>query len=134
MGLPGSAVIIELDRPRRMRASLNALVRIEEECGKPIEEILVTDKSISMRDTRVLLWALLSDDDPELTIEQAGGLIDAINLPEISQKITETITKGNPNKPQKAATGGNARSRSTGRHSGPSDGSISDSATPSSGD
>lgn len=109
------AVPIELDRPRTLKADLNALVMIEERTGLNMFTDALEIKSA--RHVRAFLWALLRHEDPDLTEEQVGSFITAENLNEISGAITRAFGAGmpEPSEAEGASEVGKGRaSRSTG--------------------
>lgn len=74
----GDGVLVELDRPRRLRLTFNALVDLEQVTGiDGLDFTQVANLLDSKRaeHRRALLWALLRTEDPELTLEQAGDLL-----------------------------------------------------------
>ena len=92
MGKP--FVLVELDKPRKLRYTINALVTLEETLGKPITEIMATFTSglYGFKEIRALLWAGLLDDNPDLTPEEAGTLLDeAPDFTNVIQKIGEAL-------------------------------------------
>lgn len=81
-------VVIELDRPRTLRLTYNALAAFEKEMGRPwdlsIQQILDSIPikgrrrqlpTVGVREIRALLWAALLEDDPRLTVEDTGQLM-----------------------------------------------------------
>lgn len=86
-------VTIELDRPRALRVNLGSLARAEELTGRH----LLTEagwKGLSARDILALLFAFLSADDPELTQEQLGELVDVSDMDLIVEAIEEVMGFG----------------------------------------
>lgn len=90
------AVEILLDRPRHLHFDFNALVALEKATGRNVlADGLVSDAGsgaglkVSAADLRAMLWAGLLRDDPALTLEQAGRLIDVGNMGYVSDKIAE---------------------------------------------
>lgn len=70
-----NSVSIELDRPRWIRFDVNALADAEEALGgAAIGEVM--QKGAGIRHIRALLWAGLRADDPKLTIERVGLLLE----------------------------------------------------------
>ena len=82
-------VEINLDKPRRLRYTINALVALEEKLGKPISAIDRT--KIGIKEFRLLLWAGLIHEDPNLTEEKVGELMDEADINYIAEKINEAI-------------------------------------------
>jgi hypothetical protein len=64
---------IELDKPRTLRYDLNALCAIEETTGKPLAEAVSSNTFSAMR---VIIWAGLKHEDPALTVEAVGAMVD----------------------------------------------------------
>lgn len=83
-------VIIELDRPRKLRYTFNSLVLAEEVLGKPIAVGMLV---AGMKELRILLWAGLKEEDSNLTLEQVGNLIDEspLGFEEITSKVVEAL-------------------------------------------
>lgn len=79
-------VKIELDKPRTMRLTLRAMARFEEETGKPIFKAM---NDLHGKELMVLLWACLLHEDPDLTIEQVGDMVDAPQVEYVVEKIAE---------------------------------------------
>ncbi len=84
-------VIIELDKPRKLRFSINQLVEAEELLGRPITEVF-KDGRIGLRELRLLLWVGLKWEDRRLTLQQVGELMDTVSLTYIAEKLGEAIT------------------------------------------
>ena len=95
---------IELDKKRTLTFTLNAMVKFEEARGKPIFK-----QDGSAADIRALLWSGLLKDDPKLTLEQAGSLVDESNMAYVSDKIAEAWGRSLPKK-----DGGDPLPKSTG--------------------
>lgn len=93
-------VEINLDRPRHLRYTLNALSEIEDKLGIPLTEIGKTP--LGIKAVRVILWAGLIHEDPDLTVEAVGDLVDFGNFEEVQLKIAEAF---------EAATQGKASGR-----------------------
>src|SRR5690606_41904899 len=81
-------VTVDLDRPRRLRYGMNQLIQLEEALGVPVSEL--TQVRMGLKELRLLLWAGLSWEDPDLTLEKAGELAgEAEDLTELAEKIGE---------------------------------------------
>lgn len=65
-------VEIELDKPRRLRFDINALADAEEALGGSLASL---GEQMGIRPLRALIWAGLKWEDPQLSIRQAGDLI-----------------------------------------------------------
>lgn len=73
MGETKPFVILELDKPRKFRFTLNHLVEFEEITGISMEDAL---GNISM--IRKILWLGLKDEDSDLTENEVGGFVDSM--------------------------------------------------------
>ena len=62
------------DKPRRLKFGINALCEIEDVLGKPITEL--ADMSLGVREVRMFLWAAFKEDEPEITLQDVGNLMD----------------------------------------------------------
>lgn len=89
------SVLIELDRPRNLRWTTNAEIKVEELVGKPIYQI---GDGFGKRELRAVLWAGLIHEDPALSLEQVGDLMDLATDEYISAKVTEAINLANGTK------------------------------------
>lgn len=73
-------VLIDLDKPRKLRFGLNAVCDLEDLIGKPISEMFPTTKAdqakMRFATIRAIIWAGLKHDDESLTPSIAGALID----------------------------------------------------------
>ena len=104
-------VKLMLDKERTIRFDLNAMCRFEEVTGK---DIFGSEINFSSAQTlRTMLWACLTSDDPNLTLEYVGSLISFDNMNEVAEKLQEAfliakvenlneeITRGKPDKEAK---------------------------------
>lgn len=80
------------DKTYVLRYTTNALVRLEDELGKP-----ATVLGDSFREARALFWAGLLHAHPEITVEQAGEIMDEVGLTEAVQKAGEALRLAFPN-------------------------------------
>lgn len=114
-------VTIQLDRLRSLCFDFNALCAFEEATGQSVlDQKFWTkfEKQPQGKVVRGLLWACLLAEDPELTIEGAGKLInsDLSNLGEVTEKIVKAFQLGMPSKEKKKS---DPSSDSLGANSGP---------------
>lgn len=86
---------IDLDRKRTLRFDFNAIVALEEQTGRSLLKGDLFDLG-SAKDVRALLYAGLCGDDPSLTPEATGRLIDLRNMQRISETIGEAIRMALP--------------------------------------
>ncbi len=71
-----AAKVEELDpRLNELRLDLNAMVLWEEAAGRPFGEF-----NGSLADFRLLLWAGMKSQIPDITLEQVGSMITAGNV------------------------------------------------------
>lgn len=125
-------VPIELDKKRTLRLDLNALAAYEEATGQSVTEIGVTINSV--RGLRAMLWGMLLTDEPELTLVEAGALVDPRNIEMVKEKISAALAAGVPQEAtgnQETSPKNRQRPRSpgalpTGPSSGPSESMTSD--------
>lgn len=97
-------VDIELDRKRRLKFNMNALSELEDVLGRPITQL--SDQTIGMKELRALLWAGLLHEDPDLSLQEVGALVEMENIQLISEKITEAMMLAFPQSDQKKRLGG----------------------------
>jgi len=92
------SVPLELDKPRTLRLTLGAMKLAEDELkrvyGVPKLNLLALFQrgEVSFTDLLVVMWAGLRHEDPSLTLEQAGELLELEHIGLVSQKITEAFT------------------------------------------
>ena len=112
------SVTVQLDKERHLRYDLNALVDIEEATGKDFSVIL-NAKRLSFKEIRAVLWGGLRREDPSLTLEQVGAMLDGRNLMYARGRMIEAINASMPD----PTTGEpkNEESPSDGASSGPTD-------------
>jgi hypothetical protein len=80
-------VAIELDKPRNIVFDNEAMIQIEDQL--PGESTFDPKfwASISAKKARVILWAGLLYEDPNLTLDQVRGMLKGKNFAPIIQKI-----------------------------------------------
>ena len=85
-------VTLELDKIRKLRYGMNALIIIEDLLGRSFIE-LQENKSFSLKDFRTIIYAGLSHEDKDLTPQLVGDLIDEYSTFEIvSKKMEEAFS------------------------------------------
>jgi len=103
-------VTIELDKPRTLSMSLNAMVRFEQATGKNLLDQKAM-QSMTATDLRALLWACLKDEDTSIKQDHVGGLIHPGNLEYVGDcvaQLWETSvpeSEGNPTRPGQTPNG-----------------------------
>jgi len=88
-------ILIDIDKPRHLNFDMNALSDADQVLDHKLTDILLRGK-ILLNTARVLLWAGLKHEDPGLTIEQTGILMDLWskngNTPvQMAEKIIEGL-------------------------------------------
>lgn len=88
-------VEITLDKKRNLRYTINSLCAVEEKAGIGFESLILTGQLSALR---LLLWAGLRHEDEDLSVEDAGDLIDAYldndnSIEELGEYIEEALTK-----------------------------------------
>ena len=98
-------VVVNLDRPRKIKYTINALATLEDILERPVTEL---GSNVGVRELRALLWAGLLHEDANLTLEQAGNLMDEIDITILTEKIGEALNAalgGQKNAEKVAAVG-----------------------------
>lgn len=86
-------VTIDLDRPRVLLLNLNAYCLAEEITGR---NYMKSIEDLSFKDIRALLFAGLKHEDPNLTIENVGEMIDVNNLSVVSDALSAAFVTSMP--------------------------------------
>lgn len=89
-------VDIYLDKPRRLKLDLNAMICYEETTGRKFTEI--GGKSLELTELRLVLWVMLLHEDPDLTVEEVGGMVHMGNVGELTTAIRKAVTLGTAKK------------------------------------
>ncbi len=87
-------VPVELDKPRRLRFDINALADLEETLGVGLGAML--QQHVGVRVLRAMLWAGLKWEDPGLTLQRAGKLLQDYlsgggDLDTLAEKLIEAL-------------------------------------------
>jgi hypothetical protein len=101
---------VTLDRERSLKFDLNALAALEDVLGRSV----LGDGGMDLkgaRELRAFFWAGLLHEDPSLTIEQVGAMMDGPGAVEMTLALGEAIRGSLP-----------ATSRPTGAGEEPADG------------
>ena len=77
-------IMLTLDRPRRLRFGMSSMLEFESVTGLKLRDL---DENLSMDATAKLLWVMLRQDEPGLTLEQVCHLVD-----EHAASLTDIIT------------------------------------------
>lgn len=94
MSLPRVKVQLRLDRERTLVLSFNALCRAEEVTG--INFLMGDFTFSSVRVMRALVWSGLIHEDPTLTLEAVGDMIEEAGADKVGQAIIEAYAKAMP--------------------------------------
>ena len=94
MPIPRVKVPLRLDRERVLILSFNALCRAEEVTG--INFLMGEFTFSSVRVMRALVWAGLLHDDPTLTLEAVGDMIEEAGADNVAKKIIEAFAAAMP--------------------------------------
>ena len=83
-------VMIELDKPRKLRFGMGAMVEFEQLTGI---KLMSLDDEMSIQTAAKVLWIMLKQEEKELTFEKTLELVDeyADNLNSVIEKVTEAI-------------------------------------------
>lgn len=96
-------------QPYELHYSMNELIMLEEHTGKPFDlalSDLLGEASVSkMRGMRFMLWLGLQGQRPDITEEQVGALVPAMQLMDIMDVMMIAIGMAMP-EPEKNAEGG----------------------------
>lgn len=101
-------VEIKLDRPRTLKFTFNALAQLEDVLN--LESIIELEtKKLSVKIVRAMLWAALLHEDENLTLEDAGRLMDQaasfVELVQSIQKAYQIAMSGNEPGKEKVSGG-----------------------------
>lgn len=94
MSLPRVKVPLRLDRDRTLILSFNALCRAEEVTG--INFLMGEFTFSSVRVMRALVWSGLLHEDPTLTLEACGDMIEEAGADVVAKTIIEAFAKAMP--------------------------------------
>lgn len=78
--------------------STNALCELEEELGKSVPAIVSDMQRLST--LRALLWASLRTRHPDISLAQAGEIIDRAGMVKTTEAITRTLNAAFPKAPK----------------------------------
>lgn len=76
-------VMINLDKPRTLLLTMNAMIEFDNATGLNYLEFSRNLKNASAKELRALLWCLLLHEDKTLTVEQVGAMVTKDNLQDI---------------------------------------------------
>ncbi len=97
-----------------LKFSTNALCVAEKVSGQKISALMDDLGEGSLNAVRALFTAAMAKHMPNMTVEQAGDLLDEATVPVVTAKLTEALMiafptakadTANPTKPEQAGTG-----------------------------
>jgi len=88
-------IVVELDKPRTIKFDLNAFVELEEMYGS-FEQAMKELEKGSIKAVRALLWAGLLHEEPTLTLQKVGTMVDLPTLNKITEALTAAIEDALP--------------------------------------
>ena len=94
MSLPRVTVPLRLDRDRTLVLSFNALCRAEEVTG--INFLMGDFTFSSVRVMRALVWSGLLHEDPSLSLEEVGDMIEEAGADGIAKQIIAAFVAAMP--------------------------------------
>ncbi|MCU9811296.1 MULTISPECIES: hypothetical protein [Paraclostridium] len=80
--------LIKLDRERYLKFTLNSVRMLEKEYNISLDKI---DEDFSMEKIQMLLHVGLLKDDPELSFEEVGELVDMSNMKIVVEALTQAL-------------------------------------------
>ena len=80
-------------RAHRVRFSWNSAAIYEEAAGKPLSDALldIAREKLSARSLRAMIWAGLQEHHPDVTLSDAGRLIDAMGRVEAQRVMAVAL-------------------------------------------
>ena len=88
-------VKVMLDKERLLNYDFNAFIELEDKFGS-IEIAMEELQKGKLKNIRTILWVGLLSEDEEIEEKFVGKQIGLNNLPEISEKINEALSKALP--------------------------------------
>ena len=82
-------VSMKLDKVRKLKFTTNALAELEDALGHSLSKLDTVD--VGIKTIIKMFWASLLHESPELTIKEAGELMDYSTFTEISEKVREAL-------------------------------------------
>lgn len=101
--------IVKINDDYSLRYTTNALVEMEEEMDMPIQQIIKLFETgrLGFKAIRVIVWAGLihqfdnGDGTYDLTLREAGDLIDEIGLDAMIEKVGDALAAQFPNETER---------------------------------
>lgn len=82
-------VTVSLDKLRNLKFTTNALAELEDTLGQPVTQL--NAETVGIKTLRAMLWAGLLHESPDLSITEAGALMDDGDLSEVSTRLSEAL-------------------------------------------
>lgn len=98
---PVRSIPVMLDKERHLRFTLNAIIaigeRVSELRGQEVTlEKILEGGTVPLKEFKILLWAALKHEDPGLTEDQVGDIVDVENLPRIQSAMEQAFKEQKP--------------------------------------
>lgn len=84
----GVLIVLEDGKERFLKYTLNSLRILEKDYGVKLDKL---DEDFNLEKVQALLHVGLLKDDPELTFEVVGDLVDMGNINMVTKKLTEAL-------------------------------------------
>ncbi|APT46585.1 hypothetical protein [Bacillus safensis] len=81
-------VDVMLDKERKLAFPIMSLIRLKKEHGIQLKDLQDKEKAEDMETILAIIWAGLVHEEPELTMDEVGYMIDITELPTISEKLS----------------------------------------------
>ena len=94
MPQPVPLIPVKLDKERHLLFNFNAICDFEQVSGRDFTEL--KSGKIRCSDLRILIWAALKHEDPNLTLEGVGALIGPGNMAELAEQVKKAMVAGLP--------------------------------------
>ena len=94
----GAVTLAHGDETYTMRFSINALCAFEEHVGKSLMQVFSEGEKAELSVTmiRSLVWAGLTEDKPDLTLKEAGEIIQNVGLEPMTEAMMEAVQASFP--------------------------------------
>lgn len=102
----GEIAFDALEQSWTLKLGTNAMCEIEDATGKTIcevGEVMGDQKRVTIKLMRTVFWGALRDHHEDITVKQAGGIIDAIGMQEAGRLIGEAFQAAMPVQKEGAA-------------------------------
>jgi hypothetical protein len=83
-------------KERHLLITMNSLIAIEEKTGRNVLEGDIIPEKMALKDVRLLVWAGLLHEEPNLTLEEAGAMIRLDSLATLAAALGTAIKAALP--------------------------------------